>query len=148
MLMDKYGKDKMLSFWKDKGTKTIFNGYDNWGSISAYDASIYMDELYKFYLENEEYGLELINNFIGATTKFITGKNNYKVANKSGWSGSAMHDVSIIFADNPYIVIGLSNLGDTEDYWQYFNKVNDFAYRLHTEYWKYKMSVCNEIHQY
>ena len=89
-----------------------------------------------------------MNNFVNTTTKFITGKNNYKVANKSGWSGSAMHDVSIIFADNPYIVIALSNLGTSDNYWQYFNKANDLAYRLHTEYWKYKMSVCNNINQY
>lgn len=148
MLMDKYGRDNMLSFWRDKGTKTIFTSSNNWGNISAYDAAIYMDELYRFYLENEEYGEELMNNFIGATTKFITGKNNYKVANKSGWSGSAMHDVSIVFADNPYIVIALSNLGQTDSYWEYFNKVNDLAYRLHTEYWKYKMNICNDIDQY
>jgi len=148
MLMDKYGRDNMLSFWKDKGTKTIFTSSNNWGNISAYDAAIYMDELYRFYLENEEYGEELMNNFIGATTKFITGKNNYKVANKSGWSGSAMHDVSIIFADNPYIVVALSNLGQTDSYWGYFNKVNDLAYKLHTEYWKYKMSMCGDISQY
>ena len=148
MLMDKYGRDNMLSFWKDKGTKTIFTSNNNWGNISAYDAAIYMDELYRFYLENEKYGEELMNNFIGATTKFITGKNNYKVANKSGWSGSAMHDVSIVFADNPYIVVALSNLGQTDSYWGYFNKVNDLAYRLHTEYWKYKMQICNSIDQY
>ena len=148
MLMDKYGKENMLSFWKNKGTKIIFNGYDNWGNISAHDASIYMDELYKFYLENDKYGKELMNNFINTTTKFITGKNNYKVANKSGWSGSAMHDVSIVFADNPYIVVALSYLGTSDNYWQYFNKANDLAYRLHTEYWKYKMSICNDISQY
>lgn len=148
MLMDKYGRDNMLEFWKDKGTNVIFNSNDNWGLINAHDASIYMDELYKFYLEDSEYGGELMNNFINSTTKFIVGKNNYKVANKSGWSGSAMHDVSIVFADNPYIVVGLSNLGDTDDYWEYFNKINDLAYRIHTEYWKYKMSVCENINQY
>ena len=58
-------------------------------------------------------------------TKFISGKNNYVVANKSWWSGTAIHDVSIVFADNPYIVVALSNLGETDYYMSYFNKANN-----------------------
>ena len=148
MLMDRYGRNNMLEFWKDKGTSVIFTENNNWGVLNAHDASIYMEELYKFYLDNEEYGQELMNNFINAKTKFITGKNGYKVANKSGWSGSAIHDVAIVFADNPYILIALSNLGNTNEYAGYFNKANDLAYRLHVEYWKYKMQVCGDINQY
>ena len=75
-------------------------------------------------------------------------RNNYVVANKTGWSGYSQHDASIIFADNPYIVVALSNLGDTGNYNGYFNKVNDLAYKLHTEYWKYKMDECSDIDQY
>ena len=89
-----------------------------------------------------------MNNFLNARPKFISGKNNYKVANKSGWSGSAIHDVSIVFAENPYIVVALSNLGATDIYMSYFNKVNNLTYKLHTEYWKYKMSSCGLINQY
>ena len=148
MLMDKYGRGNMLLFWRDKGTNAIFTENNNWGVLNANDASIYMSELYRFYLENKEYGEELLNNFINAKTKFITSRKGYKVANKSGWSGSAIHDVAIVFADNPYIVIGLSNLGNTNEYGNYFNKVSDFAYRLHTEYWKYKMDMCSHINQY
>ena len=148
MLMDKYGRNNMLNFWREKGTTVIFTGKDNWGVINAYDASIYMQELYRFCVNNNEYGEPLMKNFIGAIPKFISGKNKYIVANKSGWSGTAIHDVSIIFADNPYIVVALSNLGQTDYYMSYFNKANDLAYRLHTEYWKYKMNECNNIKQY
>lgn len=148
MLMDKYGRSNMLLFWKDKGTNAIFTENSNWGVLNASDASIYMEELYNFYLNNNEYGKELLNNFLNAKTKFITSRNGYKVANKSGWSGSVIHDVAIVFADNPYIVVGLSNLGNTDEYGSYFDKVSDFAYRLHTEYWKYKMNKCSNIIQY
>jgi len=148
MLMDKYGRENMLNFWKEKGTNAIFTQYGNWGITNAHDAVIYMEYLYDFYNENSEYGQKLMNNFLNAKPKFIQSKNNYKIANKSGWSGSVIHDVSIVFADNPYIVVGLSNLGDTDYYMSYFNKVSDFASRLHTEYWKYKMDVCGNINQY
>ena len=107
-----------------------------------------MDELYKFYLKNDTYGEELMNNFLNARPKFVNGGNNYRVANKSGWSGTAIHDVAIVFADNPYILVALSNLGDTDYYMSYFNKASDFAMRLHNEYWKYKMNMCSEINQY
>lgn len=148
MLMDKYGRTNMLNFWKAKGTTAIFTENNNWGVTNAHDASIYMQELYRFYVNNSEYGEPLMKNFMNAYPKFISGKNNYVVANKSGWSGTAIHDVSIVFADNPYIVVALSNLGETDYYMSYFNKVNDLAYKLHTEYWKYKMSECNSIKQY
>lgn len=148
MLMDKYGRNNMLNFWKEKGTTAIFTANNNWGITNAHDASIYMQELYRFYVNNSKYGEPLMKNFMNANPKFIAGKNNYIVANKSGWSGTAIHDVSIVFADNPYIVVALSNLGETDYYMSYFNKANDLAYRLHTEYWKYKMDECNNIKQY
>lgn len=148
MLMDKFGRENMLAFWKNKGTDAIFTQNNNWGVINAHDASIYMKELYRFYLENSEYGETLMSNFIKAHPSFIVGKDKYVVANKSGWSGSAIHDVAIVFAKNPYIVIGLSNLGNTDYYMNYFNKINDLAYQLHIEYWKYKMSICNSTSQY
>ncbi len=133
MLMDKYGRSNMLNFWKEKGTTAIFTANNNWGVTNAHDASIYMQELYKFYVNDGEYGEAVMKNFMNAHHKFISGKNKYIVANKSGWSGTAIHDVSIIFADNPYIVVALSNLGTTDYYMSYFNKANDLAYRLHTE---------------
>lgn len=148
MLMDKYGRENMLSFWQGLGTNSIFTANNNWGVVNAHDTVIYMSELYRFYLENDTYGLELMNNFLNAKPKFISGQNNYQVANKSGWSGTVIHDVSIVFANNPYIVVALSNLGDTNYYMSYFNKVNDLASKLHSEYWKYKMDKCSEISQY
>ena len=147
ILMDNYGRLNMLKFWSNLGTTAIFKQNSNWGQLNAHDALIYMSELYRFYVENDEYGNALMNNFMKASPKFIKGKNNYTVANKSGWYGSAVHDVSIIFADNPYIIVALSNTAN-ENYTNYFNTANDLAYKLHTEYWKYKMSLCENIKQY
>lgn len=147
MLMDKYGRTNMLNYWKEKGTTSIFTTQSNWGSFNAHDAIIYMEELYNFYQENNIYSNEIMDNFYNAVPKLINGKNNYKVANKSGWSGSVIHDVSIIFAENPYILAVLSNLGD-KSFQSYFNTANDFGYRIHTEYWKTKTELCNKINQY
>ena len=148
MLMDNYGRNNIKTYWQNKGTNIILTGRDNWGLINAHDAVIYMEELYKFYVDDNSYGNELMNNFVNTTAKFISGKNDYIVANKSGWSGNSIHDVSIVFAPNPYIVVALSKEGLNNNYMNYFNRVNDLAYNLHNEYWKYKMSECNKVSQY
>lgn len=80
MLMDKYGRNNMLNFWKEKGTTAIFTANNNWGITNAHDASIYMQELYRFYVNNSEYGEPLMKNFMNANPKFIAGKNNYIVS--------------------------------------------------------------------
>lgn len=148
MLEDKFGRVNMLNFWKEKGTEYIFTQNSNWGVLNAHDALIYMEELYNFYLTNEEYGGAIMENFKNASPKFIKGKNDYPVANKSGWGNTSIHDVSIIFAENPYIVVALSTLGKTDIYRSYFENANNLAYELHTEYWKYKIESCSNIKQY
>ena len=147
MLMDKYGRVNMLNFWKGKGTNAIFTANNNWGVFNAHDCLIYMEELYRFYASDSTYGEAVMKNFLNSYPKFNKGIGNYKIASKSGWSGTALHDVSIIFADNPYIIVSLSNMG-TSNYTGYFSKASDLAGRLHNEYWKYKMNTCNNIKQY
>lgn len=148
MLMDRYGRENMFNFWKEKGTTAIFSQNTNWGVLNAKDCLIYMNELYDFYTRDKEYGSAIMNNFLNATPKFITSDNNYLVANKSGWSGSVLHDVAIVFADNPYILVALSNTGATDDYMSYFNKISSLTSKLHTDYWKYKVNTCQNIKQY
>lgn len=148
MLMDKYGRENMLEFWTNLGTKSIFKVENNWGNVSAKDAGIYMQELYNFYKNDSEYGTLALNNFLNTSFKLITSKDGYKVANKSGWSGSSMHDASIVMADNPYVLVVLSNLGNDDNYSYYFNTVSNYASTLHNEYWKYKVNYCNKFKQY
>jgi len=145
MLMDRFKRNNMLDFWQEKGTTAIFTQSNNWGVLNAHDASIYMEELYRFYIENNEYGNLAMNDFIKSSYKFITSE--YTIANKSGWNGSIIHDVAIIFADNPYILVALSNTG-ASNYNEYFSKVSNLTDKLHTQYWKYKIDLCNDIRQY
>lgn len=148
MLTDHFGRENMYNFWKEKGTTALFSQSSNWGVFTAKDCSIYMTELYDFYTRDDEYGSAIMNNFMNAIPKFISSNNNYRIANKSGWSGSVLHDIAIVFDDNPYIVVALSNTGATKDYMNYFNEVSRLSSKLHKEYWKYKMQTCDNIEQY
>lgn len=148
MLMNKYKRENILNFWKEKGTKNIFTQNTIWGTTSANDAEIYLQELYNFYLENEEYGSKLMNYFKNAEWKIITNKDNkYNTANKGGWSGTAFHDIAIVFEENPYMLIIMSNTGES-DYTYLFSTTSKLVGNLHEEYWKYKIETCNNIKQY
>lgn len=148
MLMNRLDRNKVLEFWKGLGTKHIFTLDTIWGVTSANDAAIYMRELYKFSRENVEYGTKLLDYFKGAEWKLIVdGEENYNTANKGGWSGVAIHDIAIVFEENPYILAIMTNMGES-NYHSIFNRTSKIVSLLHQEYWKYKVDVCSKIKIY
>ena len=78
----------------------------------------------------------------------ITGSDGtYNTANKGGWSGDAIHDVSIVFDENPYILVVMSNMGNSS-YNYLFNETSKLVGHLHNDYWKYKVDICSNIKLY
>lgn len=148
MLIDKYGRENIRDFWKEKGTENIFERNTIWGYMSANDAGIYMNELYRFYRENEEYGSRLMEHFKKPIWKLISDKDGqYNTANKGGWSGTTMHDVAIVFDEEPYILAVLSKLGESS-YSYLFSETSKRIGKLHEDYWKYKVELCSDIKLY
>ena len=148
MLIDRFGQDNILNFWKDKGTKNIFSSNSIWGNMSAREAMTYMKELYNFSRDNVEYGSKLLEHFKKAKFKIISNKDlEFNTANKSGWSGSVIHDVAIVFDENPYILAVFSNLGESS-YNYLFSESSKLVGNLHEEYWKYKEELCSNIKMY
>lgn len=145
MLMDKYKRENILNFWQVKGTKEIFTQNTIWGHMTANDAAIYMRELYEFYINNTTYGNNLMDHFKKANWKLVSDvNNNYNTANKGGWSGASIHDVAIVFDENPYILVILSKLGEQE-YQYLFNNTSKKVGLLHEKFWQYKVNSCSNI---
>lgn len=148
MLMNYYKRENIYEFWKEKGTKNIFKYDTVWGYTSAKDASIYMKELYDFYLKDDDYGRLLMEYFKNAEWKQISNKEGIlNTANKGGWSEKTFHDVAIVLEENPYILVILSNTGES-DYHYLFQTTSNLVGNLHDEYWRYKMEECSKITQY
>lgn len=145
MLMDRFGRENMYSFWTGHGTGTIFKYYTNWGSTTANDATIYMKELYDYYNSDTELSNEMMGYFKKVDFKPLSDKNGEKnTANKSGWSGTAFHDAAIVFDDNPYILVVLSNTG-MSDFTYLFNLSSKVVGELHDEYWNLLYNKCQQI---
>jgi len=148
MLMNRFGRENIYNFWTAKNTKTIFRYDTVWGMTSAKDAEIYMQELYDFYLKDEVYGEKLMNHFKNAKWKQVSNKDGiYNTANKGGWSGTAFHDMAIVFEENPYILVILSNTGES-NYTYLFNQTSNLIGNLHEKYWQTKIDECSKINQY
>lgn len=148
MLMNRFGREDILNFWNGLGTKQIFTLNTIWGFSSAKDAAIYMRKLYSFSKENEEYGGKLLDYFKRTVWKLISDKDGkFNIANKGGWSGTAIHDVAIVFDENPYILVIMSNMGEGE-YMPLFKKTSEIVGKLHEEYWKIKVGLCSDIKLY
>ncbi|MBQ8192611.1 MAG: serine hydrolase [Bacilli bacterium] len=142
MLNNKYKSDNMYNYWTNLGTNTIFKSKGSWGNITADDATIYMEELYKYYINNNQYSEELLNYFTKSWKVISTPNNNLKIASKSGWSKNSLHDTALIFDENPYTLVILTNRGYV-DYQSFFNKVSTLIYNFHKEYWNEKTKLCN-----
>lgn len=127
------------------GTKSIFKQYSNWGVTNANDATIYMKELYDYFNTDTVLSNELMQYFTNVDFKPLSNKDGqYNTTNKSGWSRTAFHDAAIVFDDNSYILVVLSNTG-ISDYTYLFNLTSKVVGQLHEEYWQLKYSTCQEI---
>ena len=76
------------------------------GKISAADAGILLQALYKVIQENP-YGPQLRTHMELAANKLI--KSNYPVAHKYGWDEDAFHDIAVVFAPHPYLMVILTD---------------------------------------
>ena len=141
MLNNKYKSSNMYNYWKRLGTTNIFNQNNAWGNINADDATIYMEELYNYYINENKYNNELLSYFDKSWKIISTPNNNIRIANKTGWSDSSLHDTALIFDENPYTLTILTQRGYTE-YQNFFDKVSKLIYNYHKEYWKTKKEIC------
>ena len=72
---------------------------------------------------------------------------NFNTANKGGWSEKTIHDVAIVFEENPYVLVIMSNAGEG-NYSYLFNQTSKLVGNLHDNYWKYKIDLCSNIKLY
>ena len=145
ILNSKYGSQNIYNYWKNLGTTVIYNNNGPWGNINANDATIVMEELYNYYMDNNySFNEELINYFINSWKIISNPNKNIKIASKSGWSNTSLHDMALIFDENPYILVILTNRGYVE-YQSFFNKVSSLIAEFQNLYWEEKMNRCINI---
>lgn len=95
--------------------------------ISANEAGIFMREIYSFINSSLTYGDIFKNMLLSNRYPFI--RSSYPIASKSGWAanfGGAFHDMGIVFAPSPYILIILSNKNGNYSDMVIYNNISMF----------------------
>lgn len=83
--------------------------------INATETGIYAKAIYEFFTSNI-YGPKLKEDMMNTRNKMILSE--YPMARKYGWGEDALHDMAIVYAPQPYIMVILSDkgLGEKDDF--------------------------------
>lgn len=137
MLLNEYGYKNVQTFWFAQGTTTTYKASTKWGNMTPNDGLIYMKYLYKFAKENKEYGMVLLKVFKQAQFKYIYSPNlnEIEIAHKSGFTLKSANDLSIIFDENPYIVITFTEKNGMSSDRTFFVNLTNKISAYHEYYW-------------
>lgn len=104
------------------------------GKLTAKDAGIYAKAIYNFFSDNM-YGAELKSDMEKTRNPMIISK--YPMARKYGWAPEAFHDMAIVYPENPYVLVILSNRdkGEKDDF-EIFREISQTLEKMQLE--KYK----------
>lgn len=93
---------KAIGIADSSGIKNI-----NSSNINAADAITYMKDIYAYITGDNQYGKTLETHMLNTINPMICSK--YPIIRKYGWMQGAYHDMAIIKAPRPYILVILSD---------------------------------------
>jgi beta-lactamase class A len=97
--------------------------------ISGHDVGLFARAIFEYIESNARYASEFRQHLLDNQYKFITHE-TYEIASKTGWTtGYAWHDMAIIYAESPFILIILSERAGWQraDYVQFAQIAEAFA---------------------
>ena len=144
MLLDYIGFNNLKSYGKSLGATYTLVGEDKYGSINVSDASIYLKELYKFIVDNNDYSEELKNYFLNSSSNYIDLSDiGVSALTKYGYYSNYFHNIGIMLDDEPYILVILSN-GKNSNHEKMMKDISLRIYELHSLYKSIQESYCYE----
>lgn len=117
--------EKLKAYGLSLGAKHTLEGKDLFGIVNASDMLIYLKHSYDYFETNTKFSQELKNNMSNPSYKIIKSKNidNNLFVRKYGGFGIAFHEVGIVYDENPYVLIILTQKNELKDKEKYINKV-------------------------
>ena len=125
--------EKLKAYGLSLGAKHTLEGKDLFGIVNASDMLIYLKHLYDYFETNTKFSQELKNNMSNPSYKIIKSKNidNNLFVRKYGGFGIAFHEVGIVYDENSYILIILTQKNELKDKEKYINKVARKINKIH-----------------
>ena len=144
MLVNYIGFNNLKNYGNSLGAKNTLIGGDNFGQIDVNDSIIYLTELYNFIEENSNLSEELKSYFVESDENFLKDEeNNIEAATKYGEYGNIFHNNGIVYAENPYLLSVLTNLGKKKGS-SIIKIINQKIQRLQNEVFENHTSYCQQ----
>lgn len=137
-LRQKYGMDYIYKYVSDSNINSMKSNVWN---LDAADGALIMKDVYDFIENDKNYGSFLKQTLCESmhTTMTVLGLSPKKCAHKYGWDENAYHDVTLVYDENPYIIVFMSDLhqgGATVD--SYITNIARKVDLLHENFYKTK----------
>ncbi len=142
MLVSRIGRSTLKEYGKSLGAEYTMEGEDNFGHISANDASLYMENIYYFIINNQELGSELKSYFVDSEQNDLKME-GIDAACKYGEYSELYHNVGIVYDDEPYVLVILTKEGKKKGQ-EIIREISSKIYNLHKLYHTNRESVCNK----
>ena len=107
MLVREYGLPGFLDFVREIGANENLVRNIRHSHITARDAGIWALEVFNYLESMGDYSQALRTDLMNTNMQLI--QSAYPIANKYGWYSGYFHDLAIVFADSPYILVILSD---------------------------------------
>lgn len=108
MLKSRYDAAGFTAYAESIGIENISGVKDiNNGNITAVDALTYAKAIYRFIAAGSPEGQKLRTDMLNTTNPMIVS--TYPVVRKYGWATASFHDMAIVEAPHPYLLVILSD---------------------------------------
>lgn len=116
MLINKYGKDTYKEFVSTIGGVANNIGTVTGANMSARETGLYARNIYTYIEGDNKYSQKFKTDLMSTTNPMI--KADYPIARKYGWANKSFHDMAIVYAPSPYILVIMSarDNGNSSDY--------------------------------
>lgn len=129
-------KEKLKEYGASLEAQHTLEGKDSFGIINANDMIVYLTHLYDYFNTDTDLSRELKNDMIAPTYQIIKPNSigNNIFVRKYGSFGIAYHEVGIVYDENPYVLIVLTQKNELEEKQKvkYINKVAKKIHGIHS----------------
>lgn len=132
MLIEKYGAKEYRQFVEDMGGNTDFLTSVELADMTANEAGLFAKEIYKYIESDSKYSNQFKTDLMSTINPMIIS--DHPIARKYGWSKKSFHDMAIVYAGSPYILIIMTDHenGTTQDFIM-FREISKLIQQLNDE---------------
>ena len=131
MLIRSYGLRGYMDFVREIGADESLIRNITGSNSTARDAGLWAYAIYQYLISDGAYAQTFKTDLLNTLTII---RADYPIASKYGWATNAFHDMGIVFADSPYILVILSDMYQNNGAFAPFSRISRKVEEFHRRY--------------